>query len=389
VQDGRGRHRVEAQGVGVSQRPLARLYQKQEPGMRSGAARGGGGLGFVRNTGELVEFRNGASLEISTNDARLVRGRSAIAVLGSECCHWKTDEFSASSDEEVVAAAEPSMAMCPDAGILMLGSSVYRKKGYMFRQYKELFANPNTPEDTLVWFAPSSVMNPKLPQQVVDRALAENAPKARAEFLNVWREDLSDFIPLDAIEACTDFAILERPCQSGVTYRAFADAAGGTGADSFAFAICHRNGSSQDGIYTLDLVRDFRPRFVPAQVIAELAHLCKRYGIYEVYGDKYAIGFHESEWRRHGIRFVASERTTSDNYLALLPLLLAQRVSLVNSATARNQLANLERRVTTADRETVSHPQNANAHDDLAAAIAGVIGVCAMRGTYNFEALAS
>ena len=76
----------------------------------------------TRSTGELTEFRNGASLEITTNDARLVRGRSAIAVLGSECCHWRTDEHSASSDEEVVGAAEPSMAMCPDGGLLMLGS---------------------------------------------------------------------------------------------------------------------------------------------------------------------------------------------------------------------------------------------------------------------------
>ena len=71
----------------------------------------------IRTTGEVTEFRNGSSLEIATNDARLVRGRSAIAVLGSECCHWKTSETSASSDEEVVSAAEPSMAMCPDGGI--------------------------------------------------------------------------------------------------------------------------------------------------------------------------------------------------------------------------------------------------------------------------------
>jgi hypothetical protein len=37
----------------------------------------------TRSTDDVTEFRNGASLEISTNDARLVRGRSAIAVLGS------------------------------------------------------------------------------------------------------------------------------------------------------------------------------------------------------------------------------------------------------------------------------------------------------------------
>ena len=95
----------------------------------------------TRETDEVLEFRNGASLEIATNDARLVRGRSAIAVLGSEASHWKTDEHSASSDEEVVAAAEPSMAMTPDGGLLLLGSSVYRKRGFMYRKYKALHGN--------------------------------------------------------------------------------------------------------------------------------------------------------------------------------------------------------------------------------------------------------
>jgi hypothetical protein len=80
---------------------------------------------------DVIEFRNGAVLEVATNDARLIRGRSAVAVLGSECCYWRTDEHSSSNDEEVVAAAEPSMSMCPDGGLLMLGSSVYRKLGFM------------------------------------------------------------------------------------------------------------------------------------------------------------------------------------------------------------------------------------------------------------------
>jgi hypothetical protein len=83
----------------------------------------------VRRTNEVIEFANGASLEISTNDARLVRGRSAIAVLGSEACHWRTDEASSNSDTEVVGAAEPSLSMCPDGGLLALGSSVHRSCG--------------------------------------------------------------------------------------------------------------------------------------------------------------------------------------------------------------------------------------------------------------------
>ena len=95
----------------------------------------------THKTDEVIEFRNGASLEICTNDARLVRGRSAIAVIGSECCHWRTDEYSSSNDEEVVGAAEPSLSMCPDGGLMIMASSVYRKKGWMYRRYKELFGN--------------------------------------------------------------------------------------------------------------------------------------------------------------------------------------------------------------------------------------------------------
>src|SRR6202040_234325 len=68
---------------------------------------------------------------------------------------WRTDEHAASSDEEVVGAAEPSMAMTPDGGLMILGSSVYRKKGYMYRRWKELYGNDDA--EDLVWFAPSQL----------------------------------------------------------------------------------------------------------------------------------------------------------------------------------------------------------------------------------------
>ena len=330
----------------------------------------------VRTTGEVTEFRNGASLEISTNDARLVRGRSAIAVLGSEASHWRTDEHAASSDEEVVGAAEPSMAMCPDAGLLMLGSSVHRKRGYMYRKYRELFGNDAS--EAICWFAPSTLMNPKLPVAVIDKALAEDAARARAEYLNLFREDLSDFIPSDVIEGCTDFRTRERAPISGIRYVAFADAAGGTGSDSFAFAIAHR-----DAHCTLDLLREYKPRFTPAAVIAELAQVSKQYKISEVFGDKYAIGFHEAEWRAHGIKFIACEQTTTENYLRLLPQLMAGRVRLIDNTTLRHQLGALERRVGSGDHETVSHPHHANAHDDVACACAGALVAATARRTWS------
>jgi hypothetical protein len=335
----------------------------------------------VRSTENQIEFRNGAMLEVGTNDARLIRGRSAIAILGSELAHWKVDENSASSDEEVVGAATPSMAMTPDGGLLLLGSSIYRKRGYAYRRFKELHGNDDEP-DALCWFATSQTMNPTLPQSVIDKALRQDAPKARAEFLNCWREDLSDFIPLDILDACTDFDVTERPPQSGIRYTAFCDSAGGTGKDSFSMAIAHQDTKH---VVTLDLLRERKPRFVAAEVVKEFAADLKRYKINEIHSDGFSGGFHSDAWVSHGIKFVPSERTTSENYLALLPLLTEpKRVRLLNDHTLRSQLAGLERRVTAA-RESVTHAATQSAHDDVACAAAGAVVLAAARPAYDGE----
>src|SRR5439155_12693756 len=156
------------------------------------------------------------------------------------------------------------------------------------------------------------------------------------------RRNLSDFSPAEVIDAVTDVGSCEHAALPSTRYKAYADCAGGTGSDSFAFAIAHRSGN----VAVLDVLREFKPRFIPAQVIDSLAQLCKAYnGIHEVQGDKYAVGFHQAEWRTHGIRFVACDRSTSENYLALLPLLLAGRARLLDNKTLRGQLSALERRV--------------------------------------------
>jgi hypothetical protein len=95
---------------------------------------------------------------------------------------------------------------------------------------------------------------------------------------------------------------------------------------------------------------------------------------------------HSSEWAHHGIKFVPCERTTSENYLAALPVFLARRVRLVDNAVLRSQLAGLERRVHSGDRESVSHAASANAHDDVACSACGAIVIAASRPTYNLWA---
>jgi hypothetical protein len=81
----------------------------------------------------------------------------------------------------------------------------------------------------------------------------------------------------------------------------------------------------------------------------------------------------QEDWRSHPVAYLKCEDTTSENYLTALPPFLAKRVRLIDNATSRNQLTTLVRRVGASDKETVSHPQHASAHDDVAAAICGVI----------------
>jgi hypothetical protein len=333
----------------------------------------------LRETNEVIEFKNGSSLEIASNDVALVHGRSAIAVLGSEACHWKTGEYAASSDAEVVSAAENSMAMTVDGGLLFLGSSVHRKKGYMFEQYHKHFDEAS---DDLIWFCPSQVMNPKLPQWVIDRAMAKDPHKANAEFHYIWREDLSECFPYDAVEACIDVGIKERPYQRNTSYLAYQDAASGGGSDSFALAIVHRDPGSN--ITFLDLTRERKPRFVAYEVIAEWAQILKSYRISEIYGDHYAFQLFADEWRKHNIIMREAESTTSENYLRALPLVLGRRARLLDDATLRSQLLSLERRIVDGH-EQVDHPKIANAHDDVATAVCGALATTSSRSGYTLD----
>lgn len=334
----------------------------------------------IRQTDTVIEFRNGGSLEIVANDADLVRGRSAIAILGTEAAHWKVDDDLLSSDEEVVTGLLPSMAMCPDCagGLLLMASSVYRKRGYMYRKFRELHGNNDT--DEICWFAPSQVMNPLLTQATIDEALASDRVRMSAEFLNVWREDISDYIPAELLEACTDFGCYERPPQGyGFSYTAHVDIATGLGNSSAAFSIAHRDYAK--GLQVQDVLREVRPPFVPEIVVREFAELAKRYGVTTVYADQFAYGLHAGLWdaTRTGVRLAEAKHNTAENFLRLLPSLLAKKVLFLDSKVQRSQFASLERHMMSGN-ETIRKPQTASARDDCATAAAGAL-VAAGDGT--------
>ena len=121
---------------------------------------------LLRDTRDDIEFRNGTELSITTNDARLVRGRSALAVLGTEACHWRVDDDSPSSDAGGVRCghAEPvddPRRRIPDLGELPVPQErrdVQQVEGSLGQRRRR----------AICWVAPSTIMNPALPVEIVD-----------------------------------------------------------------------------------------------------------------------------------------------------------------------------------------------------------------------------
>jgi hypothetical protein len=321
----------------------------------------------TRATETRVEFRNGAVLEIATNDASLVRGRSAIGVICTETSFWSTD--GSNSDEEVISAATPSMAMIPPpGGILMASSSVHRKAGYMYSQWKSLHGNDES--EDICWLSPSAAMNSMIPPKVIEAAIRKDPMRAKADYLSEWRDDISDFLPMDVLESATDFGVTERAPLPNTQYIAFYDGAGGTGKDSSTICIAHRE---DNGVVVIDFLRERLPRFVPAEVVKEFAAVCRLYKISKVIGDRYSAGWNADEWKRVGMQYMPSEQTKSELFLSALPMFLSGQVRLVDHLKMRQQFVSLERRVHTNGRESVGDSGAASAHDDLANCLAGAM----------------
>jgi hypothetical protein len=159
---------------------------------------------------------------------------------------------------------------------------------------------------------------------------------------------------------------LELVRQPGVSYYAFVDPSGGS-SDAFTVAIAHRQGERA----VLDVVRERRPPFSPEDVTREYAKLLRAYGITTVLGDRYAGDYPAERFQTYGITYKASERTKSELYGALLPMINSGSAELLDLPQLRAQLLALERRVSRGGKDSIDHLPGG--HDDVANVVAGAL----------------
>jgi hypothetical protein len=327
-------------------------------------------------TAESIELRNSVIIEVHTASFRTVRGYTVVAALCDEIAFWRSDE-SANPDSEIIAALRPAMATISGA-MLLCASSPYARNGALWQAHRKHYGNDG--DEVLVWQAPTRTMNPSVPHSVIDAAYSDDPESAAAEWGAEFRRDIETYISREAVKACVEVGCHERAPVSGVRYVGFIDPSGGS-SDSMAVAIAHCEGD----VAVLDAVRERKPPFSPADVVAEFAATLNSYRVSKVCGDRYAGEWPREQFRTLGISYEVATKPKNDLYRDLLPGLNSGKCSLLDHPRLVAQLLGLERRTARGGRDSIDHAPGA--HDDIANATAGaLVEVAAPRSNYT-EAL--
>jgi hypothetical protein len=127
----------------------------------------------------------------------------------------------------------------------------------------------------------------------------------------------------------------------------------------------------EDGIPTLDAIRERRPPFSPDAVVGEFSALLKAYRVSRAEADKWGGDWVGEAFRKHGITVAPSAKPKSEIYVETLPMLNATRCALLDHPRLISQLCGLERRTSRGGRDSIDHAPGA--HDDIANAVAGAL----------------
>jgi hypothetical protein len=318
-------------------------------------------------TADTIELRSAVSVQVVTRSYRTVRGRSVCVAVLDELAFWRDDD-SANPDSAVINAVRASMATFGSDAMVIAASSPYAKRGVLWSAFKRWYGTDDA--RNLVWRAATRVMNPTVPQQFIDEEFERDPASANSEYFAQFRDDISAFVTLEVLEACTVDGLFELPPISGANYVAFVDPSGGS-SDSMTLAIAHHD----DGVAILDCVREIRAPFQPEIVVADFCTTLAPYGIGVVTGDRYAGEWPREQFSKRNFSYRPSERVKSDVYRDMLPILNSRRCQLLDIPRLISQFHGLERRTARGGKDSIDH--GPGQHDDVANAVAGCLVLAA------------
>jgi hypothetical protein len=310
-----------------------------------------------------ITLRNGIVIAVHSNSFRTVRGRTLVAAIFDEIGFWR-DESSATPDVEVYRAVLPALATTN--GILIGISTPYRKLGLLYQKYRDYFGVDS--DDVLVIKGSTQTFNPTLSDATIAAQKAADPTAAISEWDAEFRADIASLFDDELIEAAIEHGRpLELPPSGTGYYKAFCDASGGVGHDSYTVAVGHK----QADHFIIDVVRGTVGKFDPQEVTRQYAQLLKEYRVGTVFGDNYAAQWVAGAWSGTGVAYVKSDLPKSQIYLECIPLFTRGLVRLPDHAKLIRELRLLERHVHRSGKDSVENTRKGT--DDYANTVCGVL----------------
>jgi hypothetical protein len=309
-----------------------------------------------------IQLKNGVQILIRTSTMAGVRGYTYGLVLLEECSFWNVDGVN--PDHEVLAAIRPGLASVPPSTLIAL-SSPYGRAGILYEAFRDYYGESHP--EICVWSAPTTVMNPTIPQSVIDAAYEVERIAAKSEYGAVFRSDVETCFPLEWLESARVENRFELPPVPSQMYRAFMDPSGGA-ASAFTLSIGDRE---PDGVLVQDVLKSTVPPFSPQAVCKEYARKMKEYGVTEVVSDRWGGEWVIESMRLEGIKVIHSKQSKTELYLALEPILARGACEMLDNKTQFAQLRGLDRRRGRGGKDIIScQPRQ---HDDSANSLAGLM----------------
>jgi hypothetical protein len=318
-----------------------------------------------------IELDNRITVAVYPCSYRAPRGITVVCGVADELAFWR-DENYANPDREILRSIARGMANVPDAKLVKI-STPYGKSGVLYDD----FLRRHELSDTLVWRAPTRLMNPAISTQFLDRERQKDPVAFAREYEAEFSDDTSGFIQRAALEAAVIHGRFEIGPNPRLAYVGFVDLAGGSSSDSSVLAIAHPHKRNGETFFLLDLLKEIQPPFSPEHVTKEFSQDLKRYGLREITGDRFGSQWVKERFQQQGITYHDSELSRSEIYLEFLPLLNSRKLELLDNARLVQQLCSLQRKTGSSGRDIIDH--SPGQHDDLANAAAGALVVAAVQ----------
>ncbi len=326
---------------------------------------------------DAILFKNRTALSAFPCTARGVRGWPISTLLLDEAAHFVSDTEGPMVAERVFASLVPATAQFADAARIIVASTPYGTSGMFAELYAQVAGGEL--DDAVAQRFTTAEANPTISAEFLAREQTRDPEAFRSEYLAEFVGSGGAYLD----PALIDDAVLPRgelPAKAGEGWVAGLDPA--FSSDPFGLAIVGRSRQDRQRL-VLAVAQAWTPsrqkavsfeerRQVEDEVLAEVAAVCRAYGVHHVATDQYAADAVVERLRSYGlaVRCVPMSAASKTAIFAeLRARLLARQLELYDAPGLVPELRRLRTKFT-AGSASVVNPRVGGSHGDLAQALA-------------------